>query len=44
MGVCKAVLAQEQNGVIAYASCSLRPTEHNLHNYSSFKLDLLALV
>lgn len=41
-----AVLAQEQNGkerVIAYASRSLQPTERNDQNYSSFKLELLAL-
>lgn len=42
-----AVLAQEQNGterVIAFASRSLRPTERNPANYSSFKLELLAVV
>lgn len=41
-----AVLAQIQEGrerVIAYASRSLRPTEKNDKNYSSFKLELLAL-
>ena len=41
-----AVLAQEQNGqekVIAYASRSLRPAERNDSNYSSFKLELLAM-
>ncbi|XP_028301871.1 uncharacterized protein LOC114462925 [Gouania willdenowi] len=41
-----AVLAQEQNGkerVIAYASRSLQQTERNDQNYSSFKLELLAL-
>ncbi len=41
-----AVLAQVQEGrerVIAYASCSLHPTEQNDANYSSFKLELLAL-
>ena len=41
-----AVLAQEQEGmekVIAYASRSLHPTERNDANYSSFKLELLAL-
>lgn len=41
-----AVLAQVQEGrerVIAYASRSLRPTERNDKNYSSFKLELLAL-
>lgn len=30
--------------MIAYVSHSLRPTEWNLHNYSSFELELLALV
>ena len=41
-----AVLAQVQGGrerVIAYASRSLHPTEQNDVNYSSFKLELLAL-
>lgn len=41
-----AVLAQVQGGrerVIAYASRSLHPTERNDSNYSSFKLELLAL-
>lgn len=41
-----AVLAQVQDGkerVIAYASRSLHPTERNDKNYSSFKLELLAL-
>ncbi|XP_074532106.1 uncharacterized protein LOC141795198 [Halichoeres trimaculatus] len=41
-----AVLAQVQDGrerVIAYASRSLHPTERNDANYSSFKLELLAL-
>lgn len=41
-----AVLAQEQNGqdrVIAFASRSLHPPERNDQNYSSFKLELLAL-
>ena len=41
-----AVLAQAQDGkerVIAYASRSLHPTEQNDANYSSFKLELLAL-
>lgn len=41
-----AVLAQVQEGrerVIAYASRSLHPTEQNDANYSSFKLELLAL-
>lgn len=40
------VLAQVQGGrerVIAYASRSLHPTEKNDQNYSSFKLELLAL-
>lgn len=41
-----AVLAQVQEGrerVIAYASRSLHPAERNDKNYSSFKLELLAL-
>lgn len=41
-----AVLAQVQGGkerVVAYASRSLHPTEQNDANYSSFKLELLAL-
>uniref|UniRef100_A0A3B3HUY0 Gypsy retrotransposon integrase-like protein 1 n=1 Tax=Oryzias latipes TaxID=8090 RepID=A0A3B3HUY0_ORYLA len=41
-----AVLAQVQEGrerVIAYASRSLHPSERNDANYSSFKLELLAL-
>lgn len=41
-----AVLAQKQDGVervIAYASRSLHPAERNDANYSSFKLELLAL-
>lgn len=41
-----AVLAQVQDGVervVAYASRSLHPTERNDANYSSFKLELLAL-
>ncbi|KAG1933728.1 interleukin-1 receptor accessory protein-like 1-A [Pimephales promelas] len=41
-----AVLAQEQDGqerVIAFASRSLHLTERNDQNYSSFKLELLAL-
>ena len=29
--------------VIAYASCSLYPSERSMHNYSSVKLELLAL-
>ena len=29
--------------VIAYASCSLCPSERSMHNYSSVKLELLAL-
>lgn len=39
-------MAQVQEGkerVIAYASQSLHPTERNDANYSSFKLELLAL-
>ena len=41
-----AVLSQEQEQghvVIAYASRTLRPTERNMENYSSMKLELLAL-
>ncbi|XDV17974.1 hypothetical protein PO909_023762 [Leuciscus waleckii] len=41
-----AVLSQEQNGrvrPIAYASRSLRPTERNMVNYGSMKLEFLAL-
>lgn len=41
-----AVLAQVQDGqerVMAYASRSLSPTERNDQNYSSFKLEFLAL-
>ena len=41
-----AVLSQEQDGrvrPIAYASRSLRPTERNMSNYSSMKLEFLAL-
>ncbi len=41
-----AVLSQDQsNGrvVIAYASRSLRPSEKNMENYSSMKLEMLAL-
>ena len=29
--------------VIAYASCSLHPSERSMHNYSSAKLELLVL-
>lgn len=41
-----AVLSQEQGGKvrpIAYASRGLRPTERNMANYSSMKLEFLAL-
>lgn len=41
-----AVLSQEQEGKlrpIAYASRGLRPTERNMSNYSSMKLELLGL-
>ncbi len=41
-----AVLSQDQAGkkrVVAYASRGLRPTERNMQNYSSKKLELLAL-
>lgn len=41
-----AVLSQEQDGKlrpVAYASRSLRPTERNMSNYSSMKLEFLAL-
>lgn len=41
-----AVLSQDQEGghrVIAYASRGLRPSERNMQNYSSMKLELLAL-
>ena len=41
-----AVLSQDQEGqrkVIAYASRRLRPSEKNPRNYSSMKLELLAL-
>lgn len=41
-----AVLSQEQGGKvrpIAYASRGLRPTERNMQNYSSMKLEFLAL-
>ena len=41
-----AVLSQDQEQgrvVVSYASCSLRPTERNMNNYSAMKLELLAL-
>ena len=41
-----AVLSQKQDGklrVIAYASRGLRGAERNMKNYSSMKLELLAL-
>jgi len=41
-----AVLSQEEDGkvrVVAYASRRLKPTEKNMQNYSSRKLELLAL-
>ena len=41
-----AVLSQDKDGmrkVIAYASRGLRPTERNMENYSTMKLELLAL-
>ncbi|XP_051799571.1 uncharacterized protein LOC127535823 [Acanthochromis polyacanthus] len=41
-----AVLSQEQGGKlrpIAFASRSLKPTERNMNNYSSMKLELVAL-
>ncbi|KAL0159218.1 hypothetical protein M9458_042943, partial [Cirrhinus mrigala] len=41
-----AVLSQEHSGKlrpVAYASRGLRPTEKNMENYSSMKLELLAL-
>ena len=41
-----AVLSQEQEGVVrpvAYASRGLRPTERNMDNYFSMKLEFLAL-
>lgn len=41
-----AVLSQEQGGKvrpIAYASRGLKPTERNMNNYSSMKLEFLAL-
>ncbi|XDV20421.1 hypothetical protein PO909_025751 [Leuciscus waleckii] len=46
LGGLGAVLAELQDGrerVIAYASRSLNPTERNDQNYSSFKLEFLAL-
>ena len=45
-GGLEAVLSQEQEGKvrpIAYASRGLRPTERNMTNYSSMKLEFLAL-
>ena len=44
--VATTVLSQYQDGqlrVIAYASRSLRPNERNVQNYSSRRLELLAL-
>ena len=42
-----AILSQQQKDrsihVIAYTSRSLRPSERSMHNYSSAKLELLAL-
>lgn len=41
-----AVLSQGQGGKvrpIAYSSCGLRPTERNMDNYSSMKLEFLVL-
>lgn len=41
-----AMLSQEQSGKfrpVAYASRGLRPTERNMQNYSSMKLEFLAL-
>ena len=38
-----AVLSQEQDGPIAYASRALRGAERNMENYCSRKLELLAL-
>ena len=42
-----AILSQQgrdgQIRVIAYASCSLCPSERSMHNYSSAKLELLVL-
>ena len=46
LGGLGAVLSQEQEEgrrVIAYASRSLRPGERNMQNYSSMKLEMLAL-
>lgn len=40
------LLSQEQEGTvipIAYTSRSLRPTEHNISNYSSMKLELFVV-
>ena len=42
-----AILSQDQDGqrrVLAYASRRLRPTEKNQANYSSIKLEFLALM
>ena len=42
-----AILSQQgmdgQIHVVAYASCSLCPSERSMHNYSSVKLELLVL-
>ena len=42
-----AVLSQQDNTgkvcIVAYASQTLRPSEQSMHNYSSAKLELLAL-
>lgn len=41
-----AVLSQEKEGKlrpVLYASCSLRGSERNMENYSSMKLEFLAL-
>lgn len=46
LGGLGAVLSQEQGGKVrpvAYASRGLRPTERNMSNYSSMKLEFLAL-
>lgn len=46
MGGLGAVLSQEYEGKlrpIAFASRSLKPTERNMRNYSSMKLELVAL-